>query len=333
MVLGNFCLLGCIDPCSEAVRLKDASGDWKTFYIRDKLDVGGFSRIDIVVEKISRRSFALKRIMCHSKGDEDKALTEANFQLSLPNHPNLLLCIASGIQEVIQHRQGAISEVLLVLPFSERGTLQREIDIRSLQNNKFPSYVVKTLMTGICEGLLALLSLDIPMSHRDIKPGNVLLFEDVRPVLMDFGSVTPATLRIENTKDVEKWKEFAEENCSLTYRAPEFFNPTIQQNITEKADIWSLGCLLYALFFSKSPMDLVHSRGDSVALAACSANITFPVYACSQLPYQVMTLLKLMLSANPQDRPSLAQISDFFKNLPTESIHYDSSQNAITCSF
>lgn len=38
----------------------------------------------------------------------------------------------------------------------------------------------------------------------------------------------------------------------------------------------SLGCILYALCYFKSPFDTVYERGDSVALAVMSANITFP---------------------------------------------------------
>ncbi|CAH8524384.1 unnamed protein product [Schistosoma turkestanicum] len=291
----------------------------------------GFSRIDLIFDKTSKRSFALKRISCHSKDDENKALKEANFQMNLPDHPNLLPCIASGLQHVSRHEQGAISEVLLVLSYSKRGTLQREIDHRSACNTVFPPYIIKTIMIGICEGLIALLSLDIPMSHRDIKPGNILLFEDMRPVLMDFGSVTPAILRIENNRDAEKWKEFAEENCSLTYRAPELFNPITQETITERADVWSLGCLFYALIFSKSPMDFVHARGDSVALAACSANIPFPVNSCSNVPSELIKLLKPMLASDPQDRPPITQILQSFKNIPEE-IMNPSDRSATTCS-
>ena len=38
----------------------------------------------------------------------------------------------------------------------------------------------------------------------------------------------------------------------------------------------SLGCLLYAMCFYKSPFDAVYERGDSVALAVVSGLISIP---------------------------------------------------------
>jgi len=38
----------------------------------------------------------------------------------------------------------------------------------------------------------------------------------------------------------------------------------------------SLGCLLFAMCFFKTPFDAVHERGDSVALAVIGGRIVFP---------------------------------------------------------
>ena len=44
----------------------------------------------------------------------------------------------------------------------------------------------------------------------------------------------------------------------------------------------SLGCLLYAMCFYKSPFEAVYERGDSVALAVLGGNISFPDPASHQ---------------------------------------------------
>lgn len=38
----------------------------------------------------------------------------------------------------------------------------------------------------------------------------------------------------------------------------------------------SLGCTLYAMAFLESPFEKAYQRGDSIALAVMSQNITFP---------------------------------------------------------
>lgn len=46
--------------------------------------------------------------------------------------------------------------------------------------------------------------------------------------------------------------------------------------IDERTDIWSLGCVLYAICFFKCPYDVIYEKGDSVALAVLSGNVDFP---------------------------------------------------------
>lgn len=68
----------------------------------------------------------------------------------------------------------------------------------------------------------------------------------------------------------------------------------------------SLGCLLYALYFFKSPFDDVFERGDSVALASASGNVNYP--EDSHLSQPVHNLISSMLTVDPQERPFIDDV-------------------------
>jgi serine/threonine kinase 16 len=53
------------------------------------------------------------------------------------------------------------------------------------------------LFQGVLKGVKELHDSSPPLAHRDIKPENVLLHSDgVSPVLVDFGSMGPAEVRV-----------------------------------------------------------------------------------------------------------------------------------------
>lgn len=98
----------------------------------------------------------------------------------------------------------------------------------------------------------------------------------MEPILVDLGSTTTARQQINGQQEARRLQDWAEERCTAVYRAPELF---VVQNyclIDERTDIWSLGCVLYALCFFKCPFDAAYEKGDSVALAVLSGNLVFP---------------------------------------------------------
>ena len=77
-----------------------------------------------------------------------------------------------------------------------------------------------------------------PYAHRDIKPHNVLLREDMFPVLMDLGSVEVARVKIRTHSDAQYLQDMAAERCSMPYRPPELYQVDSKCDIDERTDIW-----------------------------------------------------------------------------------------------
>jgi len=93
---------------------------------------------------------------------------------------------------------------------------------------------------------------------------------------MDFGSTAPARTTPATLQEAAYLQDTAAERSSMTYRPPELFHVATGAPVDERTDIWSLGCLLYALIYFKGPFDSVYEKGDSVALAVQGGTIELP---------------------------------------------------------
>jgi len=122
--------------------------------------------------------------------------------------------------------------------------------------------------------------------HRDVKPANVLVGEDGRVTLLDFGLVCPTrgASRVGATAEI----------CvgTMEYAAPEQMRG---ESVDARADIYSLGCVLYELVTGQRPIDADSSREPAA-----------PSELVSGVPRELETLLLAMLAQRPDDRPSSA---------------------------
>src|ERR671916_972878 len=97
--------------------------------------------------------------------------------------------------------------------------------------------------------------------HRDVKPGNVLIGEEGRVVLTDFGLATvPGDPSVTRT--------------GLVLGSPAYISPERARDGTAgpEADLWSLGATLYAAVEGKSP----YARPSAIATLAALATEPMP---------------------------------------------------------
>lgn len=233
--------------------------DNKRYLFVQKLGEGGFSYVDLVEGLHDGHFYALKRILCHEQQDQEEAQREADMH-RLFQHPNILRLMAYSLKE-----RGAKHEAWLLLPFFKRGTLWNEIERLKDQGNFLTEDQILPLLLGICRGLEAIHAKGY--AHRDLKPTNILLGDEGQPVLMDLGSMNQACIQVEGSRQALALQDWAAQRCTISYRAPELFSVQSHCVIDERTDVWSLGCVLYAMMFGEGPYDMVFQKGDSVALA------------------------------------------------------------------
>ncbi|MFG1650491.1 protein kinase [Micromonospora sp. NPDC049275] len=124
-----------------------------------------------------------------------------------------------------------------------------------------PVSVAQTIEIGL--GVLGALNAahKAGVMHRDVKPGNVLLGDDGRVVLTDFGLATiPGDPNVTRT--------------GMVLGSPAYISPERAREGTAgpEADLWSLGATLYAAVEGKSP----YARPSAIATLAALATEPMP---------------------------------------------------------
>lgn len=131
------------------------------------------------------------------------------------------------------------------------------------------------------------------VTHRDVKPGNVLIAEDGLVKLTDFG-VSRAVDDVQLTR------------TGLIAGTPAFLSPEVARGLTPTAasDVFALGATLYAAVEGTPPFGL-----DDNAYALLHKVATEQVRRPKK-DGPVVDVIMRLLSREPEDRPSAAQARD-----------------------
>ena len=120
----------------------------------------------------------------HTTGEDAE-----NFRWSLENFSKEAAMLASldhpGIVKVLRSFQG-FGTAYFVMPFVEGMTLDELMRLRLRDGQSFTEEELRGLLDRMLSALGYLHERGI--YHRDIKPGNILITNEGRPVLIDFGS-------------------------------------------------------------------------------------------------------------------------------------------------
>jgi eukaryotic-like serine/threonine-protein kinase len=202
------------------------------YLLRESVGSGGMGRVWLARDELLRRDVAIKEVIPpHWLTDDERihlrelTLREAQAAARL-NHPHVV-----KIYDVVQTELWPWIVMEYVPSRSLQSVLEQEGPLPPVRVAEIGLSVLDALRAAHRAGVL----------HRDVKPHNVLIGDDGRVVLTDFGLATLDTDGAVTRPGLV---------ATPQYLAPERARRGIS---TEAADIWSLGATLYAAVEGRTP--------------------------------------------------------------------------------
>lgn len=210
----------------------------RKYFIGREIGSGGCGVVRLVYNLKTRKPYAMKVIkkemspmMKNRDAINEKIINEVKIMKSL-DHTHVLGLIDSFETE---------SNVIIIMEYLEGRDLLYRITQHNPKKTHLAEKDAKFFFLQICRGLKYLH--DSQITHRDIKPDNILLDtkdDDSIVKISDFGLS----------------KIIAQADMRTVCGTQMYVAPEVLKNkgaYTNKVDIWSLGCLLYAMLSGSVP--------------------------------------------------------------------------------
>ncbi|EFJ25956.1 hypothetical protein SELMODRAFT_98319 [Selaginella moellendorffii] len=259
--------------------------------VRSVVAEGGFSSVYLARDAQSGKNYALKHLICNDDESLHLVRKEVAVMKALRGHPNIVTLHAHAVLA-----NGRTKECFLVMDYCEK-TLVAVLDARGA--GFFEERQLLSIFRDICNAVYAMHCQSPPIAHRDLKAENILLGANGLWKLCDFGSISTNHRRFERAEEMGVEEDVIRKHTTPAYRAPEMWDLYQRELISEKVDIWALGCLLYRLCFFKSAFD-----GES-KLQILNGNYRIP--EAPRYSENVTQLIKDMLMPSPGSRPDILQ--------------------------
>ena len=175
----------------------------------------------------------------------------------------------------------------LVLPYCKLGS--SDLLIGNMPNAE----VMWKFIGDVSSGLAYLHALNPPIIHQDIKPGNVLIDDNLNYAITDFG-ISAKDCGGSNTDE-----EAEERSGTMAYMSPERFNEGAEPN--QASDIWALGATLCELVTGELPF------GEEGGWTQVQQQMPMP--DLPNMPSDIKRLIHACMDIDPEKRPTADYIS------------------------
>ncbi|AXB47008.1 hypothetical protein A4R43_34960 [Amycolatopsis albispora] len=251
------------------------------YRLRSVLGSGSMGTVWAAYDEFLHRPVAVKEVRLPpgvqvSQADElrERTLREARA-IAVLSHPNVI------ILHDVARENGEPFVVMELLPSHSLATLMRD-------HGAFSTEQAAAIADAVAAALEAAHAAGI--THRDVKPGNVLVAEDGRIKLTDFGiarNVSEATMT----------------STGMMLGSPAYIAPEVASGgeVTHAADLWGLGATIFAILEGRPPYDV---NGDPLQTVTEVVHGKVP----KPKPGPLEPIIRGLMAKEPRKRLSLAEV-------------------------
>jgi eukaryotic-like serine/threonine-protein kinase len=240
------------------------------YHLLERIGMGGMGRVWLADDEVLHRQVAVKEILLPEGLTVEelaevrlRTLREARTAARL-THPNVV-----RVYDVLyaENRPWIVMEYVASRSLAQ--VIKEDRPLTPQETARVGIAVLDALIAAHAAGVL----------HRDIKPGNVLLANDGRVMLTDFGLATFDEIGMALTQS------------GIVHGSPQFISPerALDGTSSPASDMWSLGATLYAAVEGRSPYSRPTSYEILSALATADPD---PMVAAGPLARVLNGLLR-----------------------------------------
>lgn len=268
---------------------------------------GGMAAIYEAIDTRLDRKVAVKIMHSHLAQDDSyvsRFIREAKAAAAL-SHPNIVAVQDQG------WNQNGVPAVFLVMELIEGHTLREYLNERG----RFEIKDAMNYLTPILSALSAAHALGIV--HRDVKPENIMISNEGRVKVADFGlargDIIGSTMTVESSVILG----------SVSYLSPE----QVQRGIADsRSDVYAAGIVAYEMLIGDKPF----TADSPIQIAYMHVNEEVPRLRSKrkEIPKALDDLIARATSKNPDDRPRTA--SEFLDELAQIQVDLDPKKNQMS---
>lgn len=248
-------------------------------YISQKLiGKGGFGKVYKIKDEYNKE-YALKKINIKTPYYKENSNIITELQILRYHKCNYLIKYHSCHLE--------INKLCIITDFYEKGDLFYLIQDMKKRGDNFDENIIWKIFLDICLGVEYLH--DNNIIHRDLKTSNILIDNNYRAYIGDFGV----------SKILNKYPHTSTQIGTPFYMSPELFRKI---NYGKKVDIWSLGCILYEMVDLNQPF-MNNKSMYSLSLRVVKGN--YPKICAHKYSMDIINLIYYLLETNPKKRLSI----------------------------